>query len=166
MDKIITEMSGKTLRIYMERGCCKNPGKMAVYLTFVDLEFLDISGACELVNAGVLSLDNLEMDLSGASEITMNMELDKLEIDMSGASEIDFEGTCGQMYIDASGASELDAFNFRVTSMFLDASGASDCKVYVTEELQVDASGATSVRYKGNPRISLNESGVSSIRPY
>jgi hypothetical protein len=166
MDKIITEVTGKTLKIYTEKGCCRNPGRMAVYLTFVDLEFMGISGACELMNEGSISLDNLEMDLSGASEITMNMELDRLEMDLSGASEIDFEGSCGQVYIDASGASEMDALNFRVGSMFIDASGASDCKIYVTDELQVEASGATTVRYKGNPEVSSSESGVSTIKRY
>jgi hypothetical protein len=166
IDKILTEVSGNTLKVYTERGCCKNPGKMAIYLTFVDMELMDISGACELVNEGVLNLDYLEMDLSGASEISMNMDLEKLEMDLSGASEIDFEGSCGQVYIDASGASELDAFNFKVSSMFIDASGASDCKIYVTDELQIDASGATTVRYKGDPEISMSKSGVSSIKPY
>jgi hypothetical protein len=166
IDKIITEVRGNTLQVHTEKGCCKNAGPMAIYLTFVDLKLMDISGACEMTNEGTLRLEDLEMELSGASEINFSMDLDKLEMDLSGASEIEFDGSCGQVYIDASGASEIKAFNFEVASMYIDASGASDCKVFVTDELQVDASGATSVRYKGNPKVTADKSGASSIKPY
>ena len=166
IDKIITEVRGNTLKIRLEPGCCKNGGKMAIYLTFKELIRMNISSACELRIEGTLKLGELEMELSGASDIDLTMELEKLDLDLSGASEIVFAGSCDHVYMDASGASELKALDFKVGSMYIDASGASECRVYVTDELQVDASGATSVRYKGSPKVSSDQSGASSIKPY
>lgn len=166
IDKIITEVQGKTLRITTEKGCCKNSGKMIIYVTFVDLNYTEISGACEMQNEGTLNLDKLKMEVSGAAEVDLNMELDKLELELSGASEYLLTGSCAEVYIDASGASEIEAKDFKVGTMTIDASGASDCKVYVTDELVVDASGATTVRYLGSPKVSVSKSGASSIKPY
>lgn len=165
IDMVITEVRGNTLKIYTEKGCCKNVRKMAVYLTFTDLEYIDISGACELENEGSLKLDKLGMEVSGASEMTLRMELDKLDLNLSGASELYLEGTCGQFYLDASGASEIEADQFMVSNMTIDASGASDCRVHVTDELYIEASGATTVRYAGNPKLTTSSSGASTVKP-
>jgi len=165
IDMIVTEVRGNTLKIYTEKGCCKNVRKMAVYLTMTDVERIDISGACELENTGSLKLDNLEMEVSGASEMSLKMDVDKLELNLSGASELFLEGSCSQLYLDASGASEIEADQFLVGKMTIDASGASDCRVYVTDELVIEASGATTVRYAGNPKVTTSTSGASTVKP-
>jgi hypothetical protein len=164
IDKIKTEVSGHTLKIYTEKDCCWDAGKMAIYLTVKDIKYLEISGACELKSEGDIRLENLEMEVSGASEITLNFTLAKLDLNLSGASELTLSGSCDQVYMETSGASEIDALNFKVSSMTINASGASECKVNVTDDLQVDASGATSVRYTGNATVNSSSSGASSVK--
>ena len=163
IEKIITEVNGHTLKIYTEKDCCWDAHEMTIYLTVKDLNYMEISGACELKTEGELRLDNLEMEVSGASEMNLNLALNKLDMNVSGASEMNLSGSCDNVYMETSGASELDALNFKVSSMTIDASGASDCKVNVVDKLQVEASGATSVRYTGSATVSSNTSGASSI---
>ncbi len=165
VDKIITEVKDGVLKIYTEKGCCRNSGDMSIYLTFKELNSMEISGACDLENDGTLSFDKLKMEVSGASEIELKMSLDKLDLELSGASEIEFEGNCNDVYMDASGASEIDAEDFEVAKMIIDASGASEIKVFVTGELLIDGSGATSIRYKGSPKLTADKSGATSIKP-
>jgi hypothetical protein len=164
IDKIKTEVSGHTLKIYTEKDCCWDTRNMAIYLTVKDIRYLEISGACELKSEGDIRLDNLEMEVSGASEITLNFALSKLDLNLSGASELSLSGSCDDVYMETSGASEIDAINFKAGSMTIDASGASDCKVNVTEDLKVDASGATSVRYTGSATVNSSTSGASSVK--
>ena len=166
IDKIVTEVQGKTLKIHTERNCCKNAKTMTIYLTFKDLSFMDISGACELSNEGSMKLEKLGMEVSGASEIHFNMDLDKLDLNLSGASELEMEGRCEEVSLESSGASEITAEDFEVNRMTIDASGASECRVNVSDQLSVDVSGATSVKYKGNPQVMASKSGASSIKPY
>jgi hypothetical protein len=164
IDKVKTEVSGHTLKIYTDKDCCWDSEKISIYLTVKDIKYLEISGACELKSEGDIRLENLEMEVSGASEITLNFALAKLDLNLSGASELTLSGSCDDVYMETSGASEIDALNFKVGSMTIDASGASDCKVNVTEDLKVDASGATSVRYTGSATVNSSTSGASSIK--
>jgi len=165
LEKIKTEVKGHTLKIYTDKNCCWDNHGMVIYLTVKELKYMEISGACELKTEGEMKLNDLEMEVSGASEMDLNLSLSKLDLDISGASEITLTGSCGQVYMDASGACELDALNFRVETMTIDGSGASECKVNVTKDLQVDASGATSVKYTGGASVHISTSGASSVNP-
>jgi len=164
--EIVTEVVGNKLKIYTKSGWGKRFHEMTIYLTFKDLEYIDFSGAVE-VNADIaLTFSELEMDVSGAAEIDLEMKADKYTAEFSGASEINFRGSCKTGYIEISGASELRAEDLQFEELTLDLSGASEAKVFATNKLRIDASGASEIKYKGNPPdISIDESGASSIKP-
>ena len=165
MEVIVTEVKGDKLHIYTRENI-KKATELNVYLTFEELEMIDISGAVSIEGEGVLEFDELYLDGSGASEIIMEMNVSSLHADFSGASEIELTGKAGSATFDFSGASELDALDFVIKHCELDVSGASEARVNVTENLEVDVSGAASVRYKGNPQVSQDVSGAGSIKKY
>ena len=165
MELIVTEVKGDKLRIYTKENI-KKATELNVYLTFEELEMIDISGAVSIEGEGVFEFDELHLDGSGASEINMEMNVSSLHADFSGASEIELSGTAGSASFDISGASEIDALDFKISHCELDVSGAAEAKVHVIDMLEVNVSGAASVRYKGDPRVSQDVSGAGSIKEY
>lgn len=166
MGEIVTEVVGNKLMISNKAGWPGRFHEMSIYLTFKNLDYIDFSGAVEVVSEDALSFTNLEMDVSGAAEIDLELKAERFEAEFSGASEIDFRGTCKTGFIEISGASEFDAEGLEFQDLRIELSGASDAKVFATNKLTIDASGASSIRYKGNPpNVSVDESGASSVHP-
>jgi hypothetical protein len=166
MSEIVTEVVGNKLKIYTKPGWGERFHDMTVYLTFKNLDYIEFSGAVEVKADKALTFNELEMDISGAAEIDMEMKAEKYTAEFSGASEITFRGSCKTGNIEISGASEFRAEDLQFEDLTIELSGASEAKVFSTKRLRIDASGASEVRYKGTPPdISIDESGASSIHP-
>lgn len=165
MDLIITKVVDGKLKIY-NRESFRNPEKLDIYLTFVDIDEISLSGAVEIESMNTFTLNELSLDVSGAAEIFLNIELKELDAELSGASEFEIVGFAKEVVIEISGASELDASDFKVEEMQIEISGAADAKVFATESLEINASGASNIKYRGNPSINQRVSGASSIRKF
>jgi len=166
MEYIKTEVKGDRLEIYTENKTIQKFTKMNIYLTFEELEMIDISGAVEIIGEDMMKFDELDLDGSGASEISLHMEVGVLNADFSGASEIELIGEAKSVSFEFSGASEIDAYDFVIEHCELDVSGASEARIHVTGNLEVDVSGAASVKYKGSPSVESDVSGAGSVRSY
>lgn len=167
IEYITTRLSGNVLEIGMD----KNPphwmhdvGAMRVYITCTDLSMLDLSGAVELRTETKITSQKIEMDVSGAAEIRMDIAVQVMDMSLSGASELSFTGTAGEVRVDASGASEISAFELAVANFTMYGSGAVDAKLNVSGTLKANLSGACSIRYKGNPRLEAHSSGASDVK--
>jgi hypothetical protein len=163
--EIRTEVVGNKLKIYTDSNWPSHFHDMSIYITFKSLDFIDFSGAVEVKSEGILNFTDLEMDISGAAEITMAMKADKYDAEFSGASEVDFSGNIKTGRLQLSGASEFDAENLEFQDLDIGVSGASEAKVWATGSLVIDASGASDIKYKGNPKVTIDESGASSVKP-
>ena len=114
-----------------------------------------------------ISAPNIEnLNVSGASKVSLaNLRNENLQIDSSGATKITVAGETENLTVDVSGASKIDAENLKSENASIDASGASKVSVFVANELKSDASGASSIIYSGSPKNLLKKtSGVSSIK--
>lgn len=166
MNQIITEVKGNKLIIRLKSAVFNRQiAGITIYLTFNTLTDIDVSGAVEVKGTNVMSFNDLEIEGSGASTITLNLSAKKLSCDLSGASSANLVGQAARFDIDLSGASKLDAREFTSKESNIDVSGASSAQVNVTEKLKVEGSGASNVRYSGNPAIVVSDlSGASSVK--
>lgn len=160
---IKTKVKGKTLHITTEQNI-RNSKAQNLYISFKNLEDIDISGACNLEATNALNFSSLSIEASGASEVDLEFTAETLSCDLSGASEIKLSGEVKNCRIESSGASEISAYDLITENMELRASGASEAKLHATETLKVRGSGASSVRYMGNPRIDSDVSGAGSVK--
>jgi len=115
------------------------------------------------VRIGAPNIDKL--NASGASRTTIsNIGGSAIDLDISGASKVTLSGTASQLTADMSGASSVDATELRCEKVSVDSSGASKARVNATSTLSVDASGASSISYVGTPAtINKKTSGASSV---
>lgn len=138
--------------------------KLKAYISFKQLNKLDVGGACDVFIVDEWKAENLKMELSGASNLKGKMNARKLMIELSGASDLTLTGIADQLDVKASGASDFKGFDLAVEYCDAKASGASDIKITVNKELSAEASGASDVKYKGSGLIrDIKTSGASSI---
>ncbi|MBS4056460.1 MAG: DUF2807 domain-containing protein [Bacteroidales bacterium] len=163
MKFIRTEVRGGVLKIYVDEPVNSSRGLKAI-LNFKSLESMDFSGAVKVKGMNSLHFDQLEVELSGATELDMDMTASSLDLDVSGASKISLVGEVKHVDADCSGASKIYAENLKTSTFNFESSGASKAEIWVTDELRVSASGASSVRYKGEvQKIKVDTSGASSV---
>ena len=167
-DRIKTEVLNGMLKIwYNTEGMHWATGnkKLRAYVSFKNINHLKAAGASDVFINGVLKAGDLELTLSGASDLKGVVEIENLKATISGASDMTVSGKVGSLQIDASGASDLKSYDLVVQNCDAEASGASDIKITVEKELNASASGASDIIIKGNGVIKkMNKSGASSIK--
>lgn len=164
---IIVEVKNHVLYVnYDHKKWYKGNRKLKAYISFININELVVSGACDVDIAGTLTAkDDLKIDLSGASDLTGKIEVGQaLSFELSGASDAKMSGKATNINIDASGASSFKGFDLAVDNCNAKATGASDIKITVNKELSAHASGASSINYKGSGVIrDIKSSGASGV---
>lgn len=143
-----------------------NDGKMKLkaYISFKDIDKLDVSGACDIYVQGQIKADNLKIILSGASDLKGDFNVSKMDIDLNGASDMTMKGETSNLKVSASGASSFKGFDLQTDYCDAEVSGASAVQITVNKELSARASGASDIRYKGAGLIrDIKTSGASSV---
>jgi hypothetical protein len=163
MEFIRTEVDGHTLIVETEKNL-RNYDRLLLYITFRELEQIDVSGAVNLYGDNRLTFGDLTLETSGATEVTLDLEASSVSIGSSGASHLRLDGRCTEARLESSGASELKAGDLETEKFTLNISGAGEAVVFVTNTLDVNVSGAAHVKYRGSPQtIHQETSGASSI---
>lgn len=165
MNQIITEVRGSKLIIRLKNSTFNRQNSdIRIYITFTTLTYIDVSGAVELKGTNAMNFNDLKVEGSGASDISLNISAKKLNLELSGASSAALAGQTASFDIEISGASKLDALDVKAKVCNIDVSGASSAKVNVTDKLKVEGSGASSVQYKGNPTtVESDLSGSATV---
>lgn len=163
---LIAEVRGGMLIIGLEstrknRRMRESP---KAYITVKSLDKIHVSGAVSLRTLDILKSDEMELHLSGASVVSMELETKDFSFEASGASVVNLEGSASSQKIRMSGSSIFRAYDFETTDADIRVGGACSVNVYVTDQLDVRASGASSVRYKGGASVNSDTSGASSVR--
>ncbi|GAB3251410.1 hypothetical protein GCM10027347_09830 [Larkinella harenae] len=145
-------------------GWNRNRQRVTVNVSMPSLRAIDFSGASRSDVTGFRNLKELDIDISGASSSTIEVDAERLTVDLSGASSVTLTGQAKRLEGEVSGATTLKAYDLKVASAKVDLSGASSARVHVTDRLDAEASGASNLTYRGAASIRSNTSGASSIK--
>ncbi|MBE0430581.1 MAG: DUF2807 domain-containing protein [Dehalococcoidia bacterium] len=182
IERLEVDLAGRTLRIGLKPGSYFRNNVKAV-IALPELSRLVVSGACRGTAEGITAADDLDLEVSGASRLEIDIEAGRVRMDVSGASRITGEltspnarltisgasrceltGSAYDMDLDVSGASRVDLSQFQIQHADVDVSGASQATIHVAGTLNVDVSGASSLRYAGDPVLGrVNVSGASRL---
>ena len=168
-DKIKAEVKDGVLTIWYDHGSNISWGvhnkKTKAYISFKNISSLKASGASDVYVTGTLKVPELNLHLSGASDMKGQVDIGSLTAAISGASDMNITGRIDNLKIDASGASDLKNYGLIVQNCDADASGASDIKITVEKELSATASGASDIIIRGNAVIkNMKQSGASTVK--
>ena len=165
-NRIKTEVENGVLRIWYdnESKWTRGDRKLKAYISFKTLDKLQATGASDVRVTGMIKSNELEINMSGASDFEGSIQANSLTVDLSGASDMTVQGTTTTLKIEVSGASEFKGYDLQTDNCSAKASGASDIRITVNKELSAQASGASGVSYKGNGVIrDIKSNGASSI---
>lgn len=169
MDDNLTELveatvSGDQLRLGLTPGASVRNATLSAEITVRSLEQLTASGASQATLVSAPAGQALELEASGASQITGPVRVDRLLAAASGASTLMLSGQAGYLDVRAAGTSALRLPELAVRDLDIVLSGASCAAVAVSDTLAARTSGVSTLRYLGAPRITRQQtSGTSSI---
>ena len=171
MPNVVVETVEHTLKIYL-KGWHNNLGKdMTVILPYnAALTSIDLSGASEFHSEYGLEGDNVDVELSGASNLFCDIYADEVDIDLSGASSYKGYLDADELDLDLSGASNA-TLEGQVGTLKINLSGASDIKKtvdgnrygFACDQCEGSVSGASNVYIHCDGTIKVNLSGASDL---
>lgn len=148
-EKVVTEVSGNILQI-SSKGL-RNPEKLNIYITMPIFNMLDASGASTVKSDGLLKGEKLELEASGASNVTLAIDYQDLNTEISGAADVKLNGRAANHKSNVSGAGSLKSYELETDTLDIEVSGAGDARVDVKKLATTDISGAGSLKYKNTP---------------
>ncbi|MBR9998083.1 MAG: DUF2807 domain-containing protein [Cyclobacteriaceae bacterium] len=163
MDDVKSDVIDNELRLSVD-GNWFHSNHVEAWITFVDLESLDISAGSDVESESLLKLGNIRIEASSGSDLKLTLEANEVELRASSGSDASLTGSARSLTAKASSGSDINAYDFEVENAVLELSSGSDVKAWVTGSLEVDASSGSDVYYKGDPDLlNIDTSGGSDV---
>ena len=142
----------------------KSRDGIKVYVTYTDLNSIEIGGVATIESDGPIVTDILELAISGAGSVDLEIEAQELELRVSGAGAIQLRGQVDKQTIRMSGAGDLEAYDLVSKYCKITLSGIGSAEIFVEEELEASISGVGGISYRGNPnKVHDDISGLGKI---
>lgn len=124
---------------------------------------VNVSGGSEL-RADMIKGKDVSINVSGGAVMESLLNVINLDLYLSGGSELMLSGQCERINMESTGGSELEAEELDSRYANLTLSGGSEAELAVSDSLWVKASGGSSLRYHGEPmHVTNNSSGGSTV---
>jgi hypothetical protein len=162
-DYLRVGVKGNTLEIDSERRLDSRDG-IIIAIPVKEISRLSCSGASEVSTTQPLQSGKLDIDLSGAGKLDLQIDAEEISLNVSGATLVYLEGAAQRLNVDMSGAGSLEAAELEVEDCFAQLSGLGKILVNVSGTLDADVSGLGVVEYVGEPEsVKGDVSGVGNI---
>lgn len=167
---VVTYIKGRLeLAVESAKGLWNNTKgseKIKVYMQMPTINEIELSGAASLKANGNFKTDELEIDLSGATSVSgLQISGNELSVECSGASKLTMAGNWVTIEADCSGASKV-SINGDAESFEGDFSGAVSAGIYGDyKNTEIECSGAAKATLEGNTKyLKAVLSGASSLK--
>jgi hypothetical protein len=187
--QVLTEVQGRTLKVYMEKGAEKNMRNVRtkVFVTFRNLSEIDRSGSGNLLVLSDLSAPRFTFSSSGSGNLSCKgsiqadqisfrgsgsgntdlagFQTDLLNLSQSGSGNLKISGgRARNINLETSGSGNIDAFGLNSEVCMVKQSGSGNLHISTSESLEVSMHGSGNVLYKGSPNVRrTSHSGSGSI---
>jgi len=162
-DYIKIKNSGNELKISVKREHF-DYDRIILYITFKELENVNIEGGVKLRTEGYLDLNSFNMYVAGGAKIELNIKADDVHIIGEGGVLFELNGVTDNLDIKISGAGHVDADDLRSKDVSIKIEGVGTGTVYATETLFAKIEGVGRVRYSGNPKVTRHVEGLGSVK--
>ncbi len=171
IDKIVTEVKGETLHIYLKNSDNWNWGwsqERKVFVSFDDLIELDASAGSDVEAEDQVKTDRIRISCSSGSDVTFkNLLANDVYADCSSGADIELAGSTHKLTASSSSGSDIDCEDLVAEVCDARASSGSDIVLCVTKELTANASSGGDINYKGSPaKKNINESSGGDVDAY
>ena len=130
---------------------CSGASNANIAGIFTDEVEVEISGAADLTFNG--RADSLDGEISGAAQFDGEFNVETCSIECSGAASANVEGSVKKLTLDGSGACSIGTKEFIAEDVNISLSGASKAKVYASKTLKYDVSRTCKMTYYGDAEL-------------
>ncbi len=161
---LVTQVTDGVLKVHLDTGVSTQLG-VKVKATTPSLQAVHANGASS-VQVRDLRGKEFRLTLNGASSANLAVTVDALDLKVSGASHCTVSGRAESLSVDCSGAGRVDAVSLSAQKVRAEAGGAATVEVNAAQSLAARASGASTIRYTGQPtQLERNADTTSNISP-
>ncbi|MGV0921210.1 head GIN domain-containing protein [Empedobacter falsenii] len=166
MNRITTEVKNGVLVMKINGTVNLKNSSIKIKFPHQKLRSFNLSGATNVTVLPTQKVEKMAVDLSGASNLKLDVVSNSISVDNSGASSMKISGNVQDLNISVSGASSFVGKELKAANVVVDCSGASSTTVWAVNNLTADSSGASSVRYvdENGLKTKVSTSGMSSIK--
>jgi len=168
LDRLTTTVNGDTL-LLQPHGVWYAPitysgaDRVTYHLTVTELTGLEAHGATRIESTQPLTVKDLALSTSGATQLSLELNGQAVTIRASRAGEITLSGSADILDFKSSGAARLHARDLAARQATIDCGGAAKEEVDASEQLNVTLSGPGRVFYAGDPRVTQSISGAGKV---
>lgn len=163
---IQTEVRDGQLNVFIAPGIeITRFAEMNVSVSMPRVTDITVASAARLIGSTPLKEKKLEVVVSGAGIVKLDVEVDELDVEAASAAKLELKGRADTLDLEMSTAAVLKANELRVVHCEAEVSGAAKAEVFVSGTLGVQISSAGLLLYDGNPRITKqNVSGRGALQ--
>lgn len=169
-DKINIEVKGHTLHVYLddakvteklerinpnEKRSIYHDASLTAYVTYAELEHLEIRGNQELTCNGPISAERFTLKAYGENEINLaSVKTDYLKMSLYGGNDIKIRGGKAEFQkYKLFGENKIDTRELRSYSTTANTFGESRIRLSTQDNLRVNAFGESDISYNGNANV-------------
>lgn len=140
-----------------------NFDRVNLYITFKDIERIEIEGGVRLKTKGYLDLKDIYVSVQGGAKIELDMKARNVEVNGEGGVLFELKGVADRLKVHLSGAGHVDASELKTKDVTFRVEGVGTGSVYATETLHAKIEGVGKVKYRGNPEVTKDIEGLGSV---
>jgi len=164
LDEVDVELEGRRL-VVRNRGSWKfwrsAQQRTRMVLVARDLRSLKVSGAANFVAPEPVTLQQLQVDISGAAVARFDkLQTDRLVFSVSGAGDGHFTGRAPTLTVHISGKGDFYGADLESQQAKVSISGLGKARLWVHKTLDASITGIGTVEYFGTPVVNKKSSGV------
>ena len=145
----------------------KETKPVTVTIHRANLQAIKATTACSIVSDLSIDVPQLTVTLQEACKLTAPLQVQQLNVDLTAASSVTLRGKADKATFQVEAASHVAAEELTIANAYLVLNGASRAVVHVTETLSASANGVSTIRYSGNPTVTTRQAtGLSTIKRY
>jgi len=166
IDKVITEVNGNDLEIYIKGNNNWNKGrKIEVKVTAKDINKIHASSGSSLTTTNKIKTNELKISVSSGAGANVECEVDYVFTDASSGANAKIKGNTNHFGGTASSGSSISANDLKAQKAKADVSSGASIKIHAVKEIKAEASSGGSVKYSGSPEIKdIHKSSGGSVR--
>jgi len=149
---IITKVEHGTLIIKCKYSSFRDITKKKVTVKMPKIDKLEASTASTVINNGLITGEDINLETSSAASIDLNVESDNITIDSGSGSTINIKGKALKTRISASSGSSINARQLQVNEIQAEASSGASVNVHPIVNLKAQASSGGSINYDSTPK--------------
>jgi hypothetical protein len=143
-----------------------NFDRVNLYITFKNIERIEIEGGVRLKTKGYLDLNDIYVSVEGGAKIELDMKARNVEITGEGGVLFELDGVADRLKVHLSGAGHVDASELKTKDVTFRVEGVGTGAVYATETLHAKIEGVGKLKYRGNPEVTKDIEGLGSVSRY